>query len=156
MHGELKKKKKQENTMLWSQEGKMLFFLLFLNYFLNIDPLCQITWQKYCELWFFQLYWGCSKSWCAFVCPEMCVYMHLTGSHGINYWNHLKRDYITFATVATSDCNCRTIITRSICLDLTISSFVKRFEDLIMFSCDTRNFSGTQVAIKPINVLNVV
>lgn len=37
------KKKEKENTMLWSQEGKMLFFLLFLNYFLNIDPLCQIT-----------------------------------------------------------------------------------------------------------------
>ncbi len=48
---EIKKKRKKENTMLWSQEGKMLFFLLFLNYFLNIDPLCQITWQKYCELY---------------------------------------------------------------------------------------------------------
>ena len=24
----------------------MLFFLLFLNYFLNIDPLCQITYDK--------------------------------------------------------------------------------------------------------------
>lgn len=39
---EIKKKyRKKENTMLWSQKGKMLFFLLFLNYFLNIDPLCQ-------------------------------------------------------------------------------------------------------------------
>lgn len=32
--------------MLWSQKGKMLFFLLFLNYFLNIESLMPKKKQK--------------------------------------------------------------------------------------------------------------